>query len=56
MFFLSFLYKTLVKNSLPTKPLLQLIYTQNDISFAVVLTLVSCLQTGKSGSFGKYSF
>ena len=35
-FFLSFSYKTVVKNSLSTKPLNQL---QNDITFAVVLTL-----------------
>ena len=35
-FFLCFSYKTVVKNSLSTKPLNQL---QNDITFAVVLTL-----------------
>ena len=35
-FFLSFSYKTLVKNSLSTEPLNKL---QNDVTFAVVLTL-----------------
>ena len=37
----SFSYKTLVKDSLPTKPILEMIYTQNDTTFAVVLTLTS---------------
>ena len=37
----SFSYKTLGKDSLPTKALLELIYTQNNIAFAVVFTLTS---------------
>ena len=41
LFFPSFSYKTLVKNSLPTKALIGLIYTQNNIAFAVVVTLTS---------------
>ena len=37
--FPSFLCESLVKVSLPTTPLLQLFYIQNDITFTVVLTL-----------------
>jgi len=42
-----FLYKTLVKNSLPTKLLLELIYTQNVIAFTVKLAL-DCILAGAS--------
>ena len=38
---LSFSHKTLVKDSLPTKPLLELIYIQNNMTLAIVFTLNS---------------
>jgi len=53
LFFPSFSYKTLVKDSLPTKALLELIYTQNNIAFAacgIHLDLL-CLQIDESVSF-----
>ena len=37
----SFSYKTFVKHSLPTKALLELIYIQNNIAFAIVLAMTS---------------
>ena len=50
-FFLFFSYNSLVKDSLPIKTTLEPIYPQNDIAFAVVLTLTSCLHAGKNGGF-----
>ena len=49
--FLFFSYNNLVKDSLPIKTPLEPIYPQNDIAFAVVLTLTSCMHTGRNGDF-----
>ena len=40
-FFLSFSYKTLRNDSLPTKPLLELIYAQDNTAIAVALALTT---------------